>query len=64
MKAQDVLDWIVTCIGECEADGYQQQEEDYIHDLGVTYGSVTCNEIWIKVGEEEFRCTVRKLRKG
>lgn len=63
MKAQDVLDWVIQCINESEADGYQQQEDQLIHRLGVTFGGVSGGEIWIKVGEEEFRLTVRKLRK-
>ncbi len=63
MKAQDVLDWVLDCIHEAEADGFQQQEDQLIHQLGLSYGGISGGEIWIKVGEEEFRLTVRKLRK-
>ncbi len=62
MKAQDVMDRVLSCLDEAEADGYQQQEADLIHKVGVTYGGVTGNELWIKVGEGEFLS--RSVRKG
>lgn len=60
MKPADVLDFVQDCINEAEAGGYQQQEGSVVHVYGVSYGFVAHNEMWIKVGGEEFRLSIRK----
>jgi hypothetical protein len=65
MKAQDVLDWVLGCMAEAEADAYQQQEGWLIQGVGVSWGRLASgNAIWIKVGEDEFTLTVSKKRLG
>jgi hypothetical protein len=63
MSAKDVVSWIISCLAEAEADGYQQQEEDPIHNHEITFDRYK-NTIRICVGDEEFHCVVHKRRKG
>jgi hypothetical protein len=65
-KAVDVALFISTCMGECEAGGYQQQEEgpqSLLHEDGVTWGFLTPTLMWVCVGDQEFRVRVTRRHK-
>lgn len=63
MTRETVRDFLVSCLMEAEADGYQQQENDAIHDHPIEFFSVGDSHIFIRVGDEEFRVTVSKPKK-
>jgi len=61
VTAVQVAEFIHGCMSECEADGYQQQEEDPIHEHKIeTYRNLST--IAVRVGDYEF--LVRVTRRG
>lgn len=61
---QDAIDFVTRCLDECEADGYQQQEGDPIHEHAIDF-STDDNSIWVTIGERtfRFRCTEERRLK-
>jgi hypothetical protein len=70
MNAKQACNFLTTCIGECEADGYQQIDnvndvrnphsdqivtpDEWFHDGGRT--------LWLKFGPDTFKVKVSKKR--
>lgn len=60
---EEVVDFISTCIGECDADSYQQQEQSAIHRHKIDW-SQTDRKLFITVGGDVFVVKVSKSRRS
>lgn len=64
MQAEDILDWVSTSISRCEADAYQNDEEETWYTLGppeVLFRDGS--QMWVRDAlGREFIVSVRRAR--